>query len=174
LHCQEKKFPENSLHLSQTKSIKSVALEYIIRSQNPRLGFWTGTTTKPGLKTMFFSRGDYFRFNLVFIKKNNQTEICFFKKPKPVQTDRFRFGSVWFLWQKPVQAGLTRFFGLARFFQGFFRFGFSFFGFRLIKPKPNRTGRFLKKFNWFFFTIQFFQLFSWFFNFFSHLYFSVF
>ena len=163
LHCQEKKFPENSLHLSQTKSIKSmmygVALEYIIKSQNPLLGFWTGTTIEPSLKTMFFSRGDYFRFDLVFIKKNNQTEICFFKKPKPVQTDRFRFGSVWFLWQKPVQAGLTRFFGLARFFQVFFRFGFSFFGFRLIKPKPNQTGQFLKNFNRFFFTIQFFQVF---------------
>ena len=42
------------------------------------------------------SRGDYFRFDSVFIKKKiiksnfkkNDTE------PKPVQTDRFRFGSV--------------------------------------------------------------------------------
>jgi hypothetical protein len=39
------------------------------------------------------------RFGSVFIKKSNQTEIFFFKKktetePKPVQTDRFRFGSV--------------------------------------------------------------------------------
>jgi hypothetical protein len=30
-----------------------------------------------------------------FYQKNNQTEIIFFqKKPKPVQTDRFRFDSV--------------------------------------------------------------------------------
>jgi hypothetical protein len=51
------------------------------------------------------------------------------KKPKPGQTDRFRFGSV-FLGQKPVQTGLARFslFWLSffRFWLGFFRFG-SFF-----------------------------------------------
>jgi hypothetical protein len=77
------------------------------------------------------------------------------KKPKPVQTDRFRFG---FLGHKPVQTGL------ARFFFGFGSVQFGFFGFRLIKPKPNRTGRV-------FFTIRFFLLFffqfSWFFDFFS-------
>jgi hypothetical protein len=33
------------------------------------------------------ARGDYFRFD--FYLKNNPTEIK--KKPKPVQTDRFRF-----------------------------------------------------------------------------------
>jgi hypothetical protein len=41
------------------------------------------------------------------------------KKPKPGQTDRFRFGSV-FLGQKPVQTGLARFF---RFWLGFLGFG---------------------------------------------------
>jgi hypothetical protein len=41
--------------------------------------------------------GDNFWFGLFFIKKNNQTD--FFKKTKPVQTNRFRFG---FLGQKPV------------------------------------------------------------------------
>jgi hypothetical protein len=61
-------------------------------------------------------------------KKNNQIEFFLYKKtetePKPIQTDRFRFG---FLGQKPVQTGLTRFFGLAQFFlfDFFFRFGFS-------------------------------------------------
>jgi len=65
-------------------------------------------------------------------KKNNQIDF-FLKKPKPVQTDWFRFG---FLGQKPVQIGLARFFsGLAQFFFVWVRFGF--FGFRLIKPKPN-------------------------------------
>jgi len=56
------------------------------------------------------------------------------------------FGSVPFnfLGQKPVQTGL------AQFFSGFFcldlvRLGF--FGFRLIKPKPNRTGQFFLSFN---------------------------
>jgi hypothetical protein len=61
-----------------------------------------------------FSRGDYFRFSSVFIKKNNQTEFFFLKKkPKPGQTDRFWFG---FLGQKPAQTGLARFF---RFWLGF-------------------------------------------------------
>ena len=38
---------------------------------------------------------DYFRFDLVFIKKNNQT--VFYKKKtetESVQTDQFRFGSL--------------------------------------------------------------------------------
>jgi hypothetical protein len=64
-----------------------------------------------------------------------------------------RFFSVW-----------LGFSGLARFFSGFLsvlvRFGF--FGFLLIKPKPNRTSRVFQKFNWFnwfFFSVRFFQLF---------------
>ena len=99
-------------------------------------------------------RGDHFRFGSVFFKKNNHTEIFFFKKTetgsnRPVSV---RFG---FLGQKPVQTGLARFFrfwlgffGLARFFQvwlGFFGLGsvrLGFLGFLLIKLKPNRTGRF--------------------------------
>jgi len=81
-------------------------------------------------------------------KKNKQTEFFLKKtktKPKPVQTDRFRFG---FLGQKPVQTGLSHFFSLARLFPiwlcffglaRFFRFGsvfsvwlgfFRFFRFR--------------------------------------------
>jgi hypothetical protein len=68
-------------------------------------------------------------FGLIFIKKNNQTG--FFKKTEtePVQTNRFRFGSV-ILEQKPVQTDLARVF--------FVWVWFGFFGFRLIKPKPNR------------------------------------
>jgi hypothetical protein len=74
------------------------------------------------------SRDDYFRFGLVFIKKNNQTEI--FKKK--TETGSNRFGSVFSVFSGfgsvfPVWLG---------FFPGFFRFGF--FGFLLIKPKPNR------------------------------------
>jgi len=57
-------------------------------------------------------------------KKNNQTKFFFSKKkPIPVQTDRFRFGSVWFLGQKPVQTGLARFFQVGSVWLGFFRFG---------------------------------------------------
>jgi hypothetical protein len=69
-------------------------------------------------------------FGSVFIKKNNQTELK--KKPKSVQTGQFRFGSI-FLGQKPVQTDFFSFgsvwigffSGLARFFPGFFRFGFG-------------------------------------------------
>jgi hypothetical protein len=43
---------------------------------------------------------------------------------------------------------------LAWFFSGLVWFGF--FGFRLINPKPNRTGRFFQNSNWFFFTVRFF------------------
>ena len=116
-------------------------------------------------------RGDHFRFGSVFIKKSNQTDFFFEKKtetePKPGQTDRFRFG---FLGQKPVQTGLARF---SRFWLGFLGFGsvFSCFGsvspvwlgFLFIKPKPNRTGLFFQKINWFnrfFFSVNFFSVFS--------------
>jgi hypothetical protein len=64
------------------------------------------------------------------LKKSNQTEFFFKKKPKSVQTDQFRFGFLGQKRSKPVWLG---FFGSV---------WFGFFGFRLIKPKPNRTGRF--------------------------------
>jgi hypothetical protein len=95
------------------------------------------------------------RFGSVFIKKSNQTDFVFKKKTetgsnRPVLV---RFG---FLEKKPVQTGLARFdsvlarlarffpiwlgfFGLARFFSGFFSVRFSFSGSRLKKPKPNRS-----------------------------------
>ena len=109
-----------------------------------------------------------------FFKKKTETE------PKPIQTDRFRFG---FLEQKPVQTGFARFFpvwlgfsGLARFFQ----FG-SVFAVPGLKNR-NRTGRFFQnfnRFNRFFFTVRFFRLFFFqfsrfnqFFNFFKHPKFS--
>jgi hypothetical protein len=92
---------------------------------------------------------DHFRF--VFYKKKITKSIFFFKKtetePKSVQTDRFRFSSFrfGFLGQNPVQTGFgSVFFGLAWFFSGLARFfsvwvRFGFFGFRLIKLKPNRS-----------------------------------
>ena len=81
-------------------------------------------------------------------KKNNQIEFFSFKKNRngsnrPVSV---RFG---FLGKKPVQTSL------ARFWLGFLR---VWLGFRFIKPKPNRTGRFFQNFNRFFFTVQFFRL----------------
>jgi len=110
-------------------------------------------------------------------KKNNQTDFFFEKKtetePKPGQTDRFRFGSV-FLGKKPVQTGLAQFSlffrfwlgfsGLARFFSGFLSVSvrFGFFSFLFIKLKPNQTGQFFQKinrFNRFFFSVRFFRLF---------------
>jgi len=115
---------------------------------------------------IFSGRGDHFRFGSVFIKKSNQT---FFKKKTEselVQTDRFWFGyfrtKTYSNWFGLVFFGLTLFFsGLAWFFfVVWVRFGF--FGFRLIKPKLNRTSRFFQnsnRFNRFFFTVWFFQLF---------------
>ena len=95
-------------------------------------------------------------------KKVTKPKFFFEKKPKPGQTDRFRFGSVQFGFFRAKTGSnrfgsvfpvLARFFSvLARFFRfwlGFFpvsvRFGF--FGFLFIKPKPNRTGRFFQKIN---------------------------
>jgi hypothetical protein len=115
------------------------------------------------------------RFGSVFIKKSNQTEFIFFKKKLKSNRNRFKptgFGSarLGFLEQKPVWLG---FFGLARFFSGFFQFGSS--GSKLKKPKPNRTGRFFQKFNRFFSRFGFFgYFFFWFsrfnrfFGFFEH------
>jgi len=64
-------------------------------------------------------------------KKSNQTDF-FLKKPKPVQTDWFRFSFLEKNRFKPVWLGF------------FFVFSVR-FGFRLIKPK--RTGRFFQNFN---------------------------
>jgi len=117
-------------------------------------------------------------------KKSNQIEIIFFWKKNRNRTETgsnrpvsVRFG---FLGKKPVQIGLARFFrfwlGFFRFWLGFFWFGsvfpvwlglfsgffsvrFGFFGFLVIKPKPNRTGGFFQKFNRFFFSVWFFRLF---------------
>jgi hypothetical protein len=70
------------------------------------------------------------------------TKLNFFflkKKPKP-NRNRVKptgFGSVRFFRKKPVQTGLARVF---RFWLGFFPVSVR-FGFSVIKPKPNRTGR---------------------------------
>jgi hypothetical protein len=101
----------------------------------------------------------FFLKNRTETGSNRPVSVRFgFLEKKPVQTGLarfFRFGSV----LARFWLGLTRFFrfgsvfsvwlgffGLARFWHGFFpvffsvRFGFS--GSRLKKPKPNRTGRF--------------------------------
>jgi len=92
-------------------------------------------------------------------KKITKPKFYFFIKKTETGSNRpVRFG---FLGQKPVQIGLTQFFrfgsSLARFFPvwlGFFLFGsvfsgfftvwvrLSFFSFKLIKPKLNRTDQF--------------------------------
>jgi hypothetical protein len=100
-------------------------------------------------------RGDHFQFGLVFIKK--VTKSVFFEK---TEIGSNRPVSVWFGYFR-TKIG---FFDLARFFPvslGFFLVWvrFDFFGFRFIKPKPNRTDWFFKNSNRFFFTVQFFRLF---------------
>ena len=67
---------------------------------------------------MVKSRGDHFRFGSVrFLSKKVTKPNFFFLKKKP----------------KPVQTGLARFF----FWFCFVSVWFGFFGFLLIKPKPN-------------------------------------
>jgi hypothetical protein len=111
-------------------------------------------------------------------KKSNQTEI----EPKPVQTGRFRFG---FLGQKPVQAGLTRFFRFDSFWLVFFRFGsvFSgfgsvrFFRFEAYKTETEPVGffkiligsiGFFSRFGFFGYFFFWFSRFNRFFSFFAH------
>ena len=97
-------------------------------------------------------RGDHFRFGLVFIKKSNQTEIFFKKKPKP-NRNRVKPTGFGFLGQKPVQTDLAQFslfflvlawffrfwLGLARFFLVFFGsvWFFRFFAYKT-EIEPNR------------------------------------
>ena len=127
-----------------------------------------------------------------FLSKKVTKPNFFFKKtetePKPGQTDWFRCSSIRFFRAKTDSnrfgSVLARFFPvLARFFRfGSVVFGFLSvsvrFSFLLIKPKPNRTGRFFQKFNRFnrfFFSVRFFQFFFsvfsvyLFFFFFAHL-----
>ena len=133
------------------------------------------------------------RFGSVFIKKSNQTEFFFLKKtetePKPVQTDRFRFGlvfqsknrfgSVFSVWLCFFRFGSVFSVWLGSgsvwlgFLSGFFRFC-SIFPVLGLKNR-NRTGRFFQnfnRFNRFFFTVRFFRLlffrFSRFNRFFGH------
>jgi hypothetical protein len=80
---------------------------------------------------MIYIRDDHFQFGSVFIKQNNQTKNLK-KKPKPVQTDRFRFGSAWFFRTKTgsnwfgsiflVFSGLSQFFRFWLSFSWFFLF----------------------------------------------------
>jgi hypothetical protein len=152
LHCQEKKFPENSLYLPQTKSINSTMYGGSrIHNQisKLRLGFWSRLIIKPGLKSIFFNKGNYFWFNLVFIKKKKVTRLNFFFKRLKSNKNRFKSVYLGFFWFCLVFSVWLGFFPL---FSVWVRF--SFFGFRLIKPKPNLSVFF--NFNWFFFTVQFF------------------
>jgi hypothetical protein len=110
------------------------------------------------------TKGDHYRFGLVFIKKSNQTGFL----KKRTRTDSNRQVSVWF------GSVFFRFgyvfsqFSLIVFhFFGLGSIRFFFFCFRLLKPKPNWTGWFFQnsnRFNWFFSRFGFF---SYFFSIFS-------
>jgi hypothetical protein len=113
---------------------------------------------------IFYSIRFYILFYLYFFVTKTflkEFKLFYFKKKKLAG-----FGSVRFFRTK---TDLTRFFSVWLGFSVWVRFGF-----RFIKPKPNRTGRFFQNFNWFnrvFFTVRFFWLFffwfSWFFSFFA-------
>ena len=76
-------------------------------------------------KILGFARDDHFPFGSVFIKKVTKLKL-FFKKPKPGQTDRFWFGSVWFFREKP---GSNRFGSVFPVLARFSWFWLGFFGF---------------------------------------------
>jgi hypothetical protein len=114
-----------------------------------------------------------------------KTELNFFLNKKQNQTetgsnDWFWFGSIrfGFLGKKTGSNQVWFGFGsvfstLAWFFPvwvGFFPVWvrFSFFGFRFIKPKPNRTGQLFQNFNRFFWLFFFLVFFNRFFSFFTH------
>jgi len=73
--------------------------------------------------------GDYFQFNLVFIKKIIKLNLK--KKPNRNQFKPTSFGSVF-----RTKIGSNRF-GLV--FSGLGLVQFDFFSFKLIKPKPNQS-----------------------------------
>jgi hypothetical protein len=101
-------------------------------------------------------------FGSVRFLSKNITKLKFFflkKKPKPGQTDRFRFGSV-FLGQKPVQTSLARFF---RFWLGFLSFGSVFSGFGSVffgLARFFRFGSVLARFFFGFLSVRFGSVFS--------------
>jgi len=64
---------------------------------------------------MIYFSGDYFLFDLIFIKKK-LTKLKILKKTKLVQTDRFRFGSAFRTKTGFFQFGSV-FSDFARFFQ---------------------------------------------------------
>jgi len=95
-------------------------------------------------------KGDHFRFGSVFIKKKVTKPNFFIQKTET--------GSNWpvLVWFFRTKTGSNRLDSVFSVWLGFFpvwlvcfpvwvRFGF--FSFRLIKPKPNRTGRFFQNFN---------------------------
>jgi hypothetical protein len=105
-------------------------------------------------------------FSSVFIKKSNKTSFLK-KKTKPTGFGSDISEQIWLdffsIWLSFFRFGSVS--GLAQFFPIWVRFGF--FSFRLIKPKANRTDRFFKnfnRFNQFFFTVWFFQLFCFWFS----------
>ena len=153
----------------KTNTTKSVVVEIIWLDEGlilclqhvPVLLSWLLFSSKTNVPVMPFiensnyyslmlGRDDDFRFGLVFIKKHI-TKLNSFKPTG--------FGS-----------GSNRFwFCFFPFWFGFFRFGsvwirFGFFGFKLIKPKLNRTGRFFQNFNRFFLRFGFFNYFFLFFS----------
>jgi hypothetical protein len=98
---------------------------------------------------------------LVFLKRNQN-------RTKTGSNWLFRFGYF------GENTGSNRFIWFFPVWLGFFliRVQFGFFGFKLIKLKPNRTDQFFQNSSWFFFTIWFFNYFllffqfNWFFDFF--------
>jgi len=100
---------------------------------DPQLCLNVVASEGPNRNKTYSIRGNHFRFGLVFIKKINQTG--FFKKKQ----NRFKptsFGSV-ILEQKPVQTDRFRFDSVFSFFSGFGSVQFFQFQTYKIKTEPN-------------------------------------
>jgi len=138
-----------------TITVKSLCVGVIIFGS---VRFLSKKVTKPNF--IFFEKKNR---NRTETRSNRPVSVRFgfLGQKLPVWLGFSGFGSVF-----SILARFLRFGSVFRFGSGFFpvfcRFRFGFFGFLVIKPKPNRTGRFFQKFNRFnrfFFSVRFFQLF---------------
>jgi hypothetical protein len=108
-------------------------------------------------RTDILCYGYFLRFRIGWLKNIFFSNIHSIDLLKLVSKQVLEFG--FFLEQKPVQTDLARFFPV---WLGFFRFGFGFFSFRLIKTKPNQAVFFeilISFFGYFFSIFSVFQVF---------------
>jgi hypothetical protein len=119
---------------------KTAGCNYFPRVERRKM-IWVIVSQCPEMVPLSFRLGVIIFGSVRFLsKKSNQTEIFFYKKTetgsnRPVSV---RFGLF------RTKTGSNR---LGSVFLGLSSVRFGFLGFKLIKPKPNRTGRFFQNSN---------------------------